>query len=93
MTTEEVLTQLFSAVTLSPAKLAEYAARRQGYVWNDCFGVAYPHDLDAFQRQVEGASIQDGFVEVMYWDGAASTIQVNERDYIDALHRHLKSQA
>lgn len=50
-------------------ELAEFAALRHGFGNSDGgFGVTYPGDLDEYDREVDGVSIPEGFVQVYgFW--------------------------
>ena len=92
MTAAEIFSQLFSNRWPSPEELVKFAKTRHGYCGDDgYYGVTYPSDLDEYQKQVEGAFIPDGYIEVMYWDGDFKDIQVMEGEYLKALREHLLS--
>lgn len=68
--------------------LAVFAARRHGFMNTDGgFGVTYPGDLDEYDREVDGVSIPEGFVQVCgFWgppDGYE--VLVAESVYLDTL--------
>lgn len=88
MSPHKVAIQQVIASWRSLAELATFAAERRGYGNSDGgFGVIYPDDLDAYDREVEQVNIPDGHVEIYgYWglpDGFEQIIP--ERDYLTVL--------
>jgi len=74
--------------------LAAFAAKRHGFGdSNGGFGVIYPDDLDEYDREVEGARIPDGHVEVYGFWGASKggyEFVVEEATYLTVLERVLR---
>ena len=90
MTESEIFSQVFDNRWPSPNELVEYAKKRHGYMGDDgYYGVTYPGDLDEYQRDVEGEYIQEGFVEVSFWDGSFNSIKLSEEKYLAALKAYL----
>lgn len=91
MTVDEIFKQLFSYAWPSNVALVEYATKRHGYRGDDgYYGVTYSTDLDEYEL-VERRCIEDGYVEIAYWDGDFQAIQVSEADYLKALEANLRS--
>ena len=88
MTENEILEQLFS-LDWAPEQLVEFANKRHGYASDGYTGITYPSDLDEYQKEVEGEFIPDGFIEIMYWDGAEKELLIREESYLAALKMHL----
>jgi hypothetical protein len=69
-------------------ELAEFAARRHGFADSDGgFGVLYPDDLDEYDREVDGAHIPPGQVQLYgFWGPPEGyEILVSERLYLHTL--------
>ncbi|WP_136810751.1 hypothetical protein [Desulfosediminicola flagellatus] len=77
------------------SQLSEFAKKRHGYGNSDGgFGITYEHDLDDYDRDVEGSFIPKGHVEVYgYWgkpDGYE--IHIKEHDYLLVLAEVLEKE-
>ncbi|MGX1185463.1 hypothetical protein AB7M29_003142 [Pseudomonas sp. F-14 TE3623] len=93
MTEAEILSWLFSNDWPKADELTSYAISHHGYVGDDgYYGMRFCSDLDEFEREVEGAFIPEGFVEIMFWDGDHKEIQIPENNYIFGLKKHLLKQ-
>lgn len=93
MSNAEVHARLFPHAWPSPKELVEFANACHGYCGDDgCYGVTYPSDLDGYAREVEGEFIPQGFVEILYWDGAHKELWIPEQEYLSALRQHLSSK-
>jgi len=89
----EIFRQLFSNSWPSDAELVEYAVKRHGYRGDDgYYGVTYPTDLDEYEIVVERRRIEEGNVEIAYWDGDFQAVQVSEAAYLEALEANLQSK-
>jgi hypothetical protein len=92
----ERLKEVISAWS-TPSQLANYAIRRQGYGNSDGgFGVIYPEDLDEYDREVEGANIPYGHIEIYgYWHCGGSNMYeclAPEKLYLEVLNAYLIEQ-
>ena len=81
--------QILMRTGFGPERLASYAIAGHGFMDDEGFyGVTYPSDLDDWQREREGASIPEGFVEVTF---EHKDFLVPRVAYLRALARHLRT--
>ncbi len=70
------------------SQLSEFAVKRNGYGNSDGgFGIVYEHDLDDYDREVEGSFIPKGCVEVygLWGKPDGYEFHINEKDYLQVL--------
>ncbi|MCY7294875.1 hypothetical protein [Alteromonas sp. a30] len=76
-------------------ELSKFAVKRHGYGNSDGgFGVTYEHDLDDYDREVEGNYIPKGCLEVYGFWGKPDGYEfhISEKDYLLVLAEVLKKE-
>ncbi len=73
-------------------EVKDFAFARQGFGNSDGgFGIIYPHELDSYDREVDGADISEGYVQVYGFWGPPNgyQLEVLESTYLQILAREL----
>lgn len=92
MELETVINHIFSYNFPTDEVLVRFANERHGFGGDDgCYGVTYPSDLDAYEREVEQQFIPEGSVEICCSAYIDKDIIIPEKQYLAALKKYLES--
>ncbi|MBU2714480.1 hypothetical protein, partial [Zooshikella harenae] len=92
MELEKIINHIFTYSFPTDEELVRFANERHGFGGDDGgYGVTYPSDLDAYEREIEQQSIPDGSVEVYCSAYTDEDIIVSEQQYLAVLKKYLET--
>jgi len=93
MDLERIIRHIFSYNFPSDEELVEFANSRHGFGGDDgSYGVTYPTDLDAYERDIQQQVIPDGCVEIYCSAYTDKDIIISEHKYLSELDKFLKEK-
>ena len=90
--TKTLMQHIFTYSFPSEEQLVKFANARHGFGGDDgSYGVTYPDDLDAYEREISQQEIPDGSVEIYCSAYTDKDIVITENQYLNALKVYLES--
>jgi len=90
MELEKIINHIFTYSFPTDEQLVRFANDRHGFGGDDGgYGVTYPSDLDAYEREVEQQFIPEGSIEIYCSAYTDKDIIITEKQYLAALKQYL----
>ena len=92
MELEKIISHIFTYSFPTDEQLVQFANERHGFGGDDGgYGVTYPSDLDAYEREIEQQFIPVGSVEIYCSAYTDKDIIIPEKLYFTVLKKHLEA--